>query len=178
MNVKHLWTTLTNVYSRVSNDRTYVWLNQKNHFIHMLNIQIDTKSLELVTEFNNIKLSLFASHMKDSFPLCKVIRYSKVTLMILVNLFENIEIWEFQLVVMLRLLSLKQKFCLPLIKSYSLTKFVGPYISPQCVQDMGLHHIFIRNWRSCMWSFKTAKSSLEAGWKSWVLSRRVESLLL
>ena len=30
---------------------------------------------------------------------------------------------------MLWLLSLKQKFCLPLIKSYSLTKFVGPYIS-------------------------------------------------
>ena len=32
----------------------------------MLNIQIDTKSLELV---NNIKLSFFASHMKLSVPL-------------------------------------------------------------------------------------------------------------
>ena len=34
----------------------------------MLSIQIDTKSFE---QFNNIKLSLFASHMKSSFPLCK-----------------------------------------------------------------------------------------------------------
>ena len=48
--------------------------------MHMLSIQIDTKSLELVIyhQFNNIKLSLFASHMKSSFPLCTVIRYSRV----------------------------------------------------------------------------------------------------
>ena len=46
----------------------------------MLSIQIDTKSLELFIshQFNNIKLSLFASHMKSSFPLCTVIRYSRV----------------------------------------------------------------------------------------------------
>ena len=39
----------------------------------MLNIQIDAKSLEKVIyhQFNNIKLSLFASHMKSSFPLCR-----------------------------------------------------------------------------------------------------------
>ena len=38
----------------------------------MLSIQIDTKSLELVIyrQFNNIKLSFFATHMKSSFPLC------------------------------------------------------------------------------------------------------------
>ena len=36
----------------------------------MLSIQIDTKSIELVIlhQFHNIKLSLFASHMKQSFP--------------------------------------------------------------------------------------------------------------
>ena len=36
----------------------------------MLSIQIDTKSFELVIyhQFNNIKLSFFASHMKSSFP--------------------------------------------------------------------------------------------------------------
>ena len=46
----------------------------------MLSIQIDTKSLKLVIyyQFNNIKLSLFASHMKSSFPLCRIIRYSRV----------------------------------------------------------------------------------------------------
>ena len=52
----------------------------------MLSIQIDTKSLELVIyhQFNNIKLSFFASHMKSSFPFCTfnrcctVIRYSRV----------------------------------------------------------------------------------------------------
>ena len=51
----------------------------------MLSIQIDTKSLELVIyhQFDNIKLSFFASHMKSSLPLCTfkrcctVIRYSK-----------------------------------------------------------------------------------------------------
>ena len=38
----------------------------------MLSIQIDTKSLELVIyhQFNNIKLSFFASHMKSSFTSC------------------------------------------------------------------------------------------------------------
>ena len=41
----------------------------------MLSIQIDTKSLELVIyhQFNNIKLSFFASHMKSSFPVLDVI---------------------------------------------------------------------------------------------------------
>ena len=51
----------------------------------MLSIQIDTKSLELVIchQFNNIKLSFFAIHMKLSFPLCMfdrcctIIRYSR-----------------------------------------------------------------------------------------------------
>ena len=48
----------------------------------MLSIQIDTKSL--YHQFNNIKLSFFARHMKSSFPLCMfdrcctVIRYSRV----------------------------------------------------------------------------------------------------
>ena len=39
----------------------------------MLSIQIDTKNLELVIyhQFNNIKLSFFASHMKSGFPLCR-----------------------------------------------------------------------------------------------------------
>ena len=38
----------------------------------MFSIQIDTKSLELAIyhQFNNIKLSFFANHMKSSFPLC------------------------------------------------------------------------------------------------------------
>ena len=55
-------------YSRVSNNRTYVI--KRSHPINMLSIQIDTKSLELVInhQFNNIKLSFFASHMKSSFP--------------------------------------------------------------------------------------------------------------
>ena len=52
----------------------------------MLSIQIDTKSLKLVIyhQFNNTKLSSFASHMKSSFPLCMfnrcctIIRYSRV----------------------------------------------------------------------------------------------------
>ena len=41
-----------------------------SHSIHMSIIQIDTKSIELVIhiKFYNIKLSLFASHMKQSFP--------------------------------------------------------------------------------------------------------------
>ena len=53
---------------------------KRSHSIHMLSIQIDTKSLELVIyhQFNNIKLSLFASQMKSSFPLCMFIRYSRV----------------------------------------------------------------------------------------------------
>ena len=61
-------------------------LIKRSHSIHMLNIQIDTKSLELVIyhQFNNIKLPFFASHMKSSFPPCTVnrcftvIRYSRV----------------------------------------------------------------------------------------------------
>ena len=41
---------------------------KRSHSIHMLSIQIDTKSLELIIchHFNNFKLSLFASHMKLS----------------------------------------------------------------------------------------------------------------
>ena len=59
----------------------------------MLSIQIDTKSLDLVIyhQFNNIKLSFFASHMKSSFNLCTVffnrcctiIGYSRVCTMLL-----------------------------------------------------------------------------------------------
>ena len=72
-------------YSRASNNRTYS-KSQRSQSIHMLSIQIDTKSLELVInhQINNIKLSFFASHMKRSFPLCTfnrcctVIRHSKV----------------------------------------------------------------------------------------------------
>ena len=39
-----------------------------SYFIYMLNIQIDTKKLELVIhfQFNNIKLSLFVSHIQRS----------------------------------------------------------------------------------------------------------------
>ena len=39
------------------------------HSIHILSIQIDTKSLKLVIyhQFNNIKLSFFTSHVKSSF---------------------------------------------------------------------------------------------------------------
>ena len=52
----------------------------------MLSIQIDTKSLEqlIYQQFNNIKLSFFASQVKSSFPLCTfhrcctLIRYSRV----------------------------------------------------------------------------------------------------
>ena len=52
----------------------------------MLSIQIDTQNLKLVIrhQFNNIKLSFFASQMKSSFSLCTfnrcctVIRYSRV----------------------------------------------------------------------------------------------------
>ena len=39
-----------------------------SHSIHMLSIQIDTKSLELILEFNNIKLSCFESLIVGSFP--------------------------------------------------------------------------------------------------------------
>ena len=51
-----------------------------SHSIHMSSIQIDTKSLELIIQyqFNNIKLSFFASHIKRSFPLCMVI-WLKIT---------------------------------------------------------------------------------------------------
>ena len=54
------------LYSRVSNNRT----NQRSHSIHMLSIQIDTKNLELIIyhQFNNIKLSFFASHIKSKVP--------------------------------------------------------------------------------------------------------------
>ena len=66
-----------------------VHIYKRSHSIHMLSIQIDTKSLELV---NNIKLSLFASHMKSSVPLftfdrcCTVIGYSRVCT-ILIDIF-------------------------------------------------------------------------------------------
>ena len=41
----------------------------------MLNIQIDTKSLEPIIyhQFNNIKLSFFASHIKSSFHYVRLI---------------------------------------------------------------------------------------------------------
>ena len=43
---------------------------KRSHSIHMFSIQIDTKSFELVIyhQYNNIKLSFFASPMKSSFP--------------------------------------------------------------------------------------------------------------
>ena len=52
----------------------------------MSNIQVDTKSLKLAIyhQFNNIKLSIFSSHIKQSFPLsafnrcCTDISYSRV----------------------------------------------------------------------------------------------------
>ena len=49
-------------------------LIKRSHPINMLSIQIDTKSLERVIyhQFNNIKLSFFASHMKSSSPLCLI----------------------------------------------------------------------------------------------------------
>ena len=60
----------------------------------MMSIRIDTKSLELVSyyQFNNIKLSFFASYMKSSVPLCTinrcctVIRYSRVPCKVSVEL--------------------------------------------------------------------------------------------
>ena len=59
----------------------YVWHFKMSHSIHMLSIQIDTKSLVLVShhQFNSIKLSSLACHMKQSFmkqsfPLCTFIR--------------------------------------------------------------------------------------------------------
>ena len=64
--------TITNMHSSAcTNNRTCTAKSNKmSHFIFMLNIQIDTKALELVTHylFDNIKLSFFASHMKKSFP--------------------------------------------------------------------------------------------------------------
>ena len=52
-------------YSRVSNNRTF-GLIKRSHSIHMLSIQIDIKSLELVIHHQ----SFFASNMKSCFPLC------------------------------------------------------------------------------------------------------------
>ena len=57
-------------YSRVSDNRT---LSKKSNSTHMLSIQIDSHH-----QFNDIKLSFFASHMKRNFPLCTDIRYSRV----------------------------------------------------------------------------------------------------
>ena len=39
---------------------------KKSYSIKMLSIQIDTKSLQFVYQFINIKLSFFASHMKST----------------------------------------------------------------------------------------------------------------
>ena len=52
---------------------------KRSHSIYMLNIQIDTKSLELVIhqKLNNIRVSLFASLKNRSFPLCTIISYSR-----------------------------------------------------------------------------------------------------
>ena len=41
---------------------------KRSHSIQMLSIQIDTKILELVLKFNNIKLSSFESLIIGSFP--------------------------------------------------------------------------------------------------------------
>ena len=45
-----------------------------SQFIHLLSIQIDTLSLELVIyhQFNNIKLSIFASRKKRSFQIVRL----------------------------------------------------------------------------------------------------------
>ena len=46
---------------------------KKSPSIHMLSIQIDTKSpfkLVIQHQLNNIKFSLFANHLKRSFPSC------------------------------------------------------------------------------------------------------------
>ena len=68
----------TRAYSKASNNRTfsYVLWQIKISPSHMLIIQIDTKS----HEFNNVKLSFFASHMKWSFHRCctSIIRYSRI----------------------------------------------------------------------------------------------------
>ena len=67
------------LYSRVSNNSTYLRLIQRRHSIWLSSIPIGTKS----HQFNKIKLSFFASNMKSSFPLCllnrccMVIRYSR-----------------------------------------------------------------------------------------------------
>ena len=54
-----------------------------SHSIQMLSIQINTKSLEFVIhQFNNIKLAFFAHQMKWSFPICTVIRYSRVKFLV------------------------------------------------------------------------------------------------
>ena len=44
---------------------------KRSHSIYMLNIQIDTKSIEI--RLDNIKLSFLANHNKQSFPLCTFI---------------------------------------------------------------------------------------------------------
>ena len=45
-----------------------------SHSIHMLSIQIDTKSLkfDIYHQFNNVKLSFFASHIKSVLKWVKI----------------------------------------------------------------------------------------------------------
>ena len=55
------------LYYRGSNPYCQI---KRSHSIHMLSIQIDSKSIELVIhhQFDNFKLSLVASHTKRRFP--------------------------------------------------------------------------------------------------------------
>ena len=52
--------------------------------IHMLSIQINTKSFNFVIHnlINNIKLSFFANHMKGSFSFWTVFRYFRVKIQV------------------------------------------------------------------------------------------------
>ena len=58
---------------------------KRSHSIHMLSIQIDTKTVELVIhhQFNNIKLSSICKLYKREFSMfnrcCTVMRYSRVS---------------------------------------------------------------------------------------------------
>ena len=60
-------------YSRVSNNLTLHVYGQikRSHSIHMLSIQIDTKTVELVIhhQFNNIKLSSICKLYKREFSM-------------------------------------------------------------------------------------------------------------
>ena len=74
-------------YSRVSNNLTLHVYGQikRSHSIHMLSIQIDTKTVELVIhhQFKNIKFSSICKLYKREFSMfnrcCTVMRYSRVS---------------------------------------------------------------------------------------------------